>query len=1281
MIKLCVKKPYTVLVGVIMVLVLGYVSFTHLTTDMLPSMELPYVVVFTTDPGSSPEKIESSITEPLEESLGTVNGVANVNSTSSENYSMVMLEFEEDTNMDSAMVRLSTELETVKDQLPDSAGTPMLMEISMDMMSSFMVSVDKDDCDIYELSEFTEENIIPVLERQEGVASVDGNGIVTKSVEVRLNQEKIDKVNDKVLAQTSDKLDDARKELDSSKSKLSSQRSALSGQQGNLSKQQDTTYDQLAKYTKMMDEAMATSASYNTQLTSLQTSKTALTAEKEGYESKVVPAYNSMNQALAAMGLGDIPSLAKDKDKFDAAKAMIDAAAEVNEQAAALAQSFTWDNIKQMNQIVNTRIPQIETELANLKTEIAAAKMAKEKVDDAVSEAKKNYEKVEKSKMSAVTAFGSAGGQIAAASAQLASASAQLDAAQEEYDAARKEALENANVDSLVDKDTLSQLLTAQNLEMPAGYISDGDDEYILKVGDEIGSLDELINLTLCYIDGIGNVKLKDVADITIIDDADSNYAKVNGNDAVLLNISKSSTAGTSEVSTAVNKAIDKLQKEHEGLHITTFMDQGNYIKLIIKSVLSNLIIGAILAVIVLIVFLKDARPTIVVAFSIPFSVLFAIVLMYFSDITLNMISLSGLALGVGMLVDNSIVVIENIYRLRNEGMSAPKAALAGARQVAGAIFSSTLTTVSVFLPIVFTTGLAKQLFVDMALTIAYSLGASLLVALTVVPAMSSSILKNTAPKKHPLFDRMMNGYEKVLRFCLRRKFVPILVALALLIFAGIRTASTGLTVMPDMSAESVSVSMEVPDGTSKEDAYKMADDLLERMNGVKNVDKIGVITSSSTASMISSSLASNVNDYKNYSYFVIPKEADTKSVKKLTKDLEKSVEDFEGEVTVSASGMDASAMFGSGMQIDISGEDLDTLLSISYDMEDILGDIKGLENISNGQEDADEGIKIVVNKKKAMKYGLTVAQIYGELAKDLKTDTTSTTLSIEDGEYEVVIVDETNELTVDNLMSRTFETTTQDDEGKTVTKTRKLEDFAKKKDIESVASVNRENLVRYMSVTADTLEGYNTTLLSRDVKEKLDKYEVPEGYTIELAGETESVNETMTEFLKMIGLAIIFIYLIMVAQFQSLLSPFIVIFTIPLAFTGGLLAVIFAGDQISMLSMVGFLVLSGVIVNNGIVFVDYVNQLRIAGMEKKEALVETGKTRMRPILMTALTTILAMSTMLFSTGLGSEMGKGMAIVVIGGLVYATFMTLFVVPVLYDIFYRKKMKVIDVDDI
>ena len=277
--------------------------------------------------------------------------------------------------------------------------------------------------------------------------------------------------------------------------------------------------------------------------------------------------------------------------------------------------------------------------------------------------------------------------------------------------------------------------------------------------------------------------------------------------------------------------------------------------------------------------------------------------------------------------------------------------------------------------------------------------------------------------------------------------------------------------------------------------------------------------------------------------------------------------------------------------------------------------------------------------------------------------------------------MDETHTVDRDNLMDYEFEVTVTNDDGEQETEIHTLDEFADIEEGKSVASIGCENQTRYLTVSATTMEGYNTTLLARDVQDKLDQYQAPDGITIEIGGESEQVMEAVKDMLLMILLAIILIYLVMVAQFQNLVSPFIVLLTIPLAFTGGFIALFITGSEISIICLMGFLVLAGVIVNNGIVFVDYVNQLRIGGMDKKEALVETGKTRMRPILMTAMTTILAMSTMAFSNDMGSEMGKGMAVVVIGGLIYGTFMTLFIVPVLYDIIYRKKdMRKVDIGD-
>jgi len=416
--------------------------------------------------------------------------------------------------------------------------------------------------------------------------------------------------------------------------------------------------------------------------------------------------------------------------------------------------------------------------------------------------------------------------------------------------------------------------------------------------------------------------------------------------------------------------------------------------------------------------------------------------------------------------------------------------------------------------------------------------------------------------------------------------------------------------------------------------------------------------------------------------YYITVTEDAAKDSQGLGKKMEETLSEMDlTDYEVTLSNMDMSSLLGSGMEINVRGSDVDELIKVTEDVMAILEDVGGMEDISNGQEEGDDQIKIIVNKDKAMKYNLTVAQIYAELAGALTTEKNATVLTMNGKDYEVRLKDETHTVDVDNLMDYEFEVTVTNDEGGQETEIHTLDEFARMETGKSVASISRENQQRYLTVSATTMEGYNTTLLSREVQARLDQYAAPEGVTIEISGESEQVMEAVKDMLLMILLAIILIYLVMVAQFQNLVSPFIVLLTIPLAFTGGFIALFITGSEISMICLMGFLVLSGVIVNNGIVFVDYVNQLRIGGMEKREALVETGKTRMRPILMTALTTILAMSVMAFSKDVGSEMGKGMSVVVIGGLVYGTLMTLFIVPVLYDIIYRKKeMKQVDIGD-
>ena len=1328
--KYCVKKPFTVVVAVIMVIVLGVISFTSMTTDLLPAMELPYVMVVTSYPGASPERVEAAVTAPLEAGLGTVSGVKNVTSTSSENVSMVALEFEQDTNMDSAMVALSTALDQIKGALPETAQNPMLMQLSPDMLPVMIASVDMEDMDIYELTEFVDSDVIPGFERLDGVASVSGTGMVEKTLQVTLNQEKIDEVNTQVLASVDDKLAEAKQELDDARQKVEDGRAELENGKTALEDKQAETASQLAEGSAQLDSAIAQAQALASQETALTASKTALEAEKKGYEdgakqiadglaqmdaglaqmddgiAKIDAAAAGIDQLLA-MGLpedtalSDLAAMLPTQELKDAVQALIDQGmttladltagkeqmlaqkdqltaqrAELAAQRQALAAQQT-----QLQQKMDERLPQIESELANLETELMAAKMMKEAAQEGLEKAQEAYKQLESGKLSAAAGFGSGQAQLAAAEQSLTQAEEQMEQAQEQFEDARQQAMEQADLSKLLTKDMVSGLVMAQNFSMPAGYIKEGDDSYILRVGDAFSDQESVENALLMHIDGVGDIRLQDVADIAMTDNSAESYARVNGNSAVVLTIQKGSTASTSEVSKEANQAIEELQAKYPGLRITPLMDQGDYIQMTVSSVLSNLAWGGVLAVIVLAVFLKDFKPTLVVALSIPISLMFAVVLMYFSGVTLNMISLSGLALGVGMLVDNSIVVIENIYRMRSEGTPAAKAAVQGAKEVAGAIAASTLTTICVFLPIVFTEGITRQLFTDMGLTIAYSLVASLLVALTLVPALSSTLLKTASEKRHPWFESMVNGYARTLRLCLRHKVLPLGLAALLLVLAVWQTARMGMEFMPSMGGDQVSATLTLPQGTKRQEAYEMADQAMETMLTVPGVETVGAMDGGSTASLLGMG-GSSSSTVESMSFYLLLSEEGAKNSQALADQMAQEVqEQLPGcELAVSTSNMDMSVLGGSGMEIVIQGRDLDTLQSISQDMMDLLGQVEGFTEISNGQEDGAPQIRVTVDKDKAMQYGLTVAQIYSELSAALTTETTSTTLTVGQDDYDVVIVDERDALTRENLLDYAFTVQVQGENGESEEETHTLGEFATVQTDASLTSISRDNQQRYMTVTASTEEGYNTTLLSRQVEQLLADYQAPEGYTIQISGEVETIQNAMVDLVKMIALALVFIYLIMVAQFQSLLSPFIVMFTIPLAFTGGLLALWISGQQLSVISMLGFLILAGVVVNNGIVFVDYANQLRLAGMEKRDALVLTGRRRIRPILMTALTTILAMSTMVFSQDMGAEMSRAMAIVTIGGLAYATLLTLFVVPVLYDLLFRKQLKKVDLGE-
>ena len=1263
MIKTSVKKPFTVLVAVIMVLVLGVVSLTSMTTDLLPPMSLPYLIVVTTYPGASPEKVEAEVVRPMESALGTISGVSNVYSTSAENYGMVQLEFEDGTDMDSTLVKVNTALQGVSATLPELCSAPSIIELSMDMMATMYVSVSREGYDIFELSKFVTDTIQPYLERQNGVASVSGIGLVEQSIHVSLDQKKIDDLNAKILQTINEGLAAAAQQLDAAEQQVKDGKAELEKAQATFgATMAGTLFGQIEE--KVTTTAADLKIKVNSLLEQVRTLRKEITDGQTGQLlDSLIAELETVTKLLESESLTV-------EDLMQAAGSLKVIISNANDLLKLLDTELENGDSASISE-VRQQLADIESSLSDLSATLDSVPQILAGLEDA-------YATLTQAQLDAAVAF-------ATASTQLAGAEAQLTEARAQYEAAKESALSNANLSQLLSVSTLSQLIYAQNFSMPAGYIDDAkDNTWLLKIGNEYETLEDLSGALLVKMDAIGEVRLSDVATVTILDNADLTYARFNGEQAVILSIFKNSVTGTNETANNCLDAFKELEDKYPGTRMATLMNQGSYIEIIIDSVVSSMVTGAILAIIILALFLKDVKPTLVVAVSIPLSVMFTLVLMYFTGISLNMMTLCGLALGIGMLVDNSIVVIENIYRLRGRGISAPRAAVQGTKQVAGAIISSTLTTVCVFLPLVFTTGMINELMMPLGLCIGFCLMASLIVALTVAPAAASTLLKNAKSKKHPWFDKFQEGYGKFLNWCLDHKAAPLSASILLLVLCVVIVLNMGIVLIPEMTGNQISVTITTPEDMTREESYAMADDVLDILLGVDGVDEVGVMDGSASAGMMGGMSMGGGDSYGTYMYYIVlPDGTSSSRVEEITSNIADATADLSCEVSVSAGSMDDMvSLLGSGLSINIYGSDLDTMKQISQEVIEVVKKVEGYTEITTSFGDGDQTIHLVIDKDKAMANGLTVAQVYMEISGRMSTSSTATNVTLNGMTMSVTVENTNNPLTVETLLDMTLTATTMDATGAPVSKTIKLSDIASIQETSSVGSIDRENQTRYVTVSADIVDGYNATLLARELSTLLDEYKnsgaVPYGYTIELSGESSTVNDMVAQMVLLIALGGLFVYLVMVAQFQSLMSPFIVLFTVPLAFTGGILGLIICGEQLSMLSLMGFALLMGTVVNNGIVFVDYVNQLRIGGMDRRSALIATGKTRMRPILMTALTTILAMFQLILSDDMAGQMGRGMSIVVVGGMIYATVMTLIIVPVIYDMLFKRNPRNVDV---
>ena len=1283
--KFSVKKPFTVLVAVIMVIMLGLVSVQNMQTNLLPNVNTPYLMVVTVYPGASPERVENEVSDVMESALGTISGVKNVTATSAENYSLLLMEFEDDTDMNSAVVKVSNKVDQTTSSLPSTCMTPSIIEYTLNMNAFMTVAVSREGSDSYELADFVNDTMVPYIERQGGVSNISANGLVTRMVQVQLDQEKIDAINEKLLEVIDVQLADAKAQLDAAEAQIEAGR-----------KEYET---QLANYDKLVSDTINSQYSGELQDSFMLVKKQAQALLESVNQLIAVVNEPEIQQALIDVRDG----LQRVVDKFNETGMQdIDSLIEIVAELRDITDKLTTA-LQDLQQRLNAQGDtagttagelvddlQVQQSLSNIYNTLESTIKAMDDVPGLMDQFTQIVGSYSQQQLQAYIKFTEAREMLNDYEQQLADA-------KQQYEDAKQKAMENSDVAKMLDINTLAQLIYAQNFSMPAGYVKDSSNKsWLLKVGEEYDSIEDISGALLLHVDGFGDVRLSDVADVQIIDNAEDSFTRLNGERSVVLKIFKSNSSSAGEVSGNCKAAFKELEQKYDGLHVVVLSNQGNYISIIVSSILSSMLIGAALAIIVLAIFLKDIKPTLVVGISIPLSVLFAVVLMYFTNLDMNVMTLAGLSLGIGMLVDNSVVVIENIYRLRSRGVPAARAAVQGTKQVGMSGIASTLTSVCVFLPVVFSSSIVRSLMLPMSLCIGYCLMASLIVAVTVVPAAASTVLKKAEPKRLVWFEKVQDKYVQSLKWCLQHRAVPLVAAVVLLVFSGWQVLNMGIELLPQITSNEAVITLSTDASLSKEESYVVAGKAVEAAMAVDNVTEVGITTDTSVAGMDISQLGlpSTITDllaaassYGKYQINVMLKEdLSSRQIETARQALETAiagVEQCTGTVEISGMTGELTSQLSSGLSIKIYGSDVNTLTALSEKVVDIVNSTPGFANATNGLGAGDSTIILKVDRDKVRAYGLTVAEVYQKIAQRLTTTATAQTPVTVDGTtMDVKITNDLDPLTKENMMDMTFDTSVLNTDGETVTGTCTLADIATWETGTAPDSITSENQTEYVTVTADTLDGYNTTVQSRVLQKALNEFaagsEMPEGCNFSMGGETENVDFMVREMVQWMALALPFVYLVMVAQFQSLLSPFIVLFTVPLAFTGGLIGLLVTGQQLTMISLMGFIVLMGTVVNNGIVFVDYANQLRMGGMERRAALIATGKTRMRPILMTTLTTVLAMLQMVFSGDMASQLMSGMAIVIICGLSYATLMTLYIVPILYDVLFKKPPLSVDV---
>jgi len=1028
-----VKRPVTVLMLVLIVVLLGFVSFTRIPLDLMPEMELPYAAISTSYSGAGPQEIEKLVTKPIEQAVSTVQGLKNVYSTSSEGSSLLILEFNFGVDMDQVALDLREKIDLVKGFFPSGVGTPMVFKANMQSMPILTVSLSSDSLSLSELQMIAEDTVQPRLERAEGIASVSVSGGTEDIIEIRTKSEK-----------------------------------------------------------------------------------------------------------LAGYGIG------------------------------------------------------------------------------------LSY---------------------------------------------------------------LQQILASENVNLPGGTVKKGTQELTVKTTGEFQSVAEIEQMLIPLPTG-ATVQLKDLADIELKPDQQTSISKTGGRPGINISIQKRSDANTVQVAEAAHAELAKIRNEYKNIKIDVIEDSSLYIKSSLASVSEHGVVGAVLAVLILYIFLRNVRSTLIIASSIPISIIATFCLLYFTGITINMMTLGGLMLGIGRLVDDSVVVLENIYRYRQNGFSRVEAAIKGSSEVIVAVMASTLTTVAVFLPIVFVQGLTSTLFRQFALTIAFSLGASLVVSMTVVPMLSARLLKvdrkgdsddygdsaAAAPvrgirrflkapafveRAHDKFDvaysGLLHNYKGLLGWALNHRRRVIIITTLVMVVSLASMAVVGAEFFPTTDEGLVNISVTLPDGAEVGQTVEIMDEIEKKIADIPEIATIFI--NAGTAGQMG--LESARGNRGSFTVKLVPLGERKRGVTEISDEIRDRIADVAGaRISVSVAQM-LTMSTGDPISITVKGEDLDNLKKIGEDFVAMIKAVPGTREVKSSYEDGIPEVEISVNRQAATQYGLTAGQI-ATAVKSTISGTTATQFKYEGSEIDVKIKgDETFNRNMQSLEQIPISTSL----GYTVT----LGEVADISVSRGPVSISRENQIRTITITGQ-LSGRDMGSVSEDIAAALSTYQLPDNYTYEMGGQQEEMMSAFSDLYLALGLAVILVYMVMASQFESLIHPFVIMFSMPIGFAGAFLGLFITGKPLSVMAVIGIIMLAGIVVSNAIVLVDYINvRRRIYHEDVREAIVNAGPIRLRPIIMTTLATVLAMLPLSLGIGEGSELQAPMAIVVIAGLLFSTLVTLVLIPVMYSI--------------